>query len=93
MSDVMLASVGLAALNTLLALAVGAVYLRNHREIRSPFTLGLVLFALFLVLHNGTQVYHFFTMMSVPWPSEGLVLAENLLQALALGALAVATLR
>ncbi|HEV8359587.1 MAG TPA: hypothetical protein VGR28_03925 [Candidatus Thermoplasmatota archaeon] len=87
-------SVALAAIDTVLAIVLGGVYVRNHREIRSPFTLGLLLFALFLVVHNGLQVYHFLTMM--PYfiaTGEGLLFAENVLQTAGLVALVAATLR
>jgi hypothetical protein len=94
MSEVMLACVGLACLNTVLALFLGSVYVRNHAEVKSPFTLGLLAFAAFLVLHNGTQVWHFVTMMeATPHQGEMFLLAENVLQAGALVALATATYR
>lgn len=94
MSEVMMASVALAGLNAALALVVGAVYVKNHRAIRSPFTLGLLLFAAFLAVHNGMVVYHFLTMMAAPAPSgEAFLLAESVLQAGALAALVGATLR
>jgi hypothetical protein len=94
MSDVMLAAAGLAVLNTVLAVVLLAVYARNHRELRSPFTLGLVLFALFLLVHNGMDVAH----MAMDMPilvqgNEPVMLAEGLLQAGALGSLLAATLR
>lgn len=94
MTELMLAAVGLAGLNTVLALVLGAVYVRNHAELKSPFTLGLLAFAAFLVLHNGIQVYYYVTMMdAMPPGGEGFVLVENVLQAGALGALLSATLR
>jgi hypothetical protein len=94
MSELMLASVALAALDALLAVVLAAVYVRNHRELRSPFTLGLVLFALFLVLHNAMVVYHFVTMMPQFIATNELwLLGENALQTAALVALVSATLR
>ncbi len=94
MSEVMVASVVLASINTLLALVLGVTYLRNHRAIRSPFTLGLLLFALFLLLFNATIVYHFVTMMPDFSPlAEVLILIESILQTAALGALTYATFR
>ena len=33
------------------------VYFRNHRELRSPFTLGLVFFAALLLLQNLGSIY------------------------------------
>lgn len=90
----MLANVALAALDTVLALVLAGVYWRNHREIKSPFTLGLLLFAGFLVLHNGLVVYHFLTMMpQFVATGEVTVLVENLLQTAGLVALVAATLR
>ena len=94
MTAVGMISLALAAINCILALVLGAVYWRNHRDIRSPFTLGLLLFALFLVVHNAILVYHAFTMMTSGGAfDEGLLLVEQLLQTGASGALVVATLR
>lgn len=39
-----------------------AVYLRNHREIRSPFTLGLVFFAAVLLVQNIGSIYFYYMM-------------------------------
>lgn len=89
-----LASVALAGVNCLLAIALATVYLRNHRAMRSPFTLGLLLFAAFLLVHNAVQVVHYFTMMGPePVDGEAFLLAETALQTLASGALVAATFR
>jgi len=94
MTELMLVNTALAGLNALLALVLGAVYVRNHREIRSPFTLGLLLFALFLVLHDATVVYGYVTMMPIMTAlGDGFLLVENLLQTAGLVALVSATLR
>jgi hypothetical protein len=94
MSALMIASVALACLNTLLALVLGIIYWRNHRSIRSPFTLGLLLFAGFLLLFNATIVYHFVSMMPLfDAVSETLIFIESLLQTGALTALLYATFR
>lgn len=94
MSTVMTITVVLAILNAALALAVGIVYFRNHRELKSPFTLALSLFAVFFVAHNVLLVYHFASMMaSFTAQAETFLLLEGLLQTAALGALAYATLR
>ena len=94
MSAVGVAAFVLAGVNCLGALALGAVYWRNHRDIRSPFTLGLMLFALFLLLHNALVLYNAFTMMAGPTPvDERVLLVEQLLQTGAVGALLVATMR
>ena len=87
-------SLVLAALNCILAVVLGAVYWRNHRDIRSPFTLGLLLFAAFLVVHNALLVYHAFTMMTTASAAdETLMLVEQLLQTGAVGTLLAATMR
>ncbi len=94
MSNIMLASVVLAGISTILGAILTAVYFRNHREIRSPFTLGLLLFAVFLVVHNAIVVYHFITMMPMfAFVDESLILAENILQVTAISILLTATLR
>ena len=73
---------------------LGAVYWRNHRDIRSPFTLGLLLFAAFLIVHNALVIYNAWTMMTSAAPAdEALLLVEELLQTGASGTLVVATLR
>lgn len=87
-------NLALAGINIALALVLGVVYWRNHREIRSPFTLGLLLFASFLVVHNGVFLYHAFTMMeAVDAAGETLLLLEGLLQMGAVGTIVMATLR
>ena len=94
MTAIQLATVILAAINCILALVLGAIYWRNHREMKSPFTLGLLLFALFLLIHNALAVYHYFTMMS-DTAAEGdtFLLIEAVLQSIASGALLWATMR
>lgn len=94
MSSLMTASIALSALNLLLALAVLWVHGRNHGQIRSPFTLALLAFSLFLVLHNALQVYNLATMMAIYTDQAAtLLLVENGLQLGALGMLVWATLR
>ena len=94
MTTIELAGVALAGVNFVLALILIAIYWRNHRSIRSPFTLGLLLFALFLVIHDGLVVYHSMTMMGAAVTGASIeLLVEELLQSAALGALVVATMR
>lgn len=94
MGVLMWINVGLALLNTVLALALGWVYANNHREIRSPLTLGLLLFAAFFVLHNALVAYHYLSMMpEFLAVKEGWLFAEGLLQAAGLTALLYATMR
>ena len=94
MTAVQLATVALAGLNCVLALVLAWVYLRNHLEMRSPFTLGLLVFAAFLLVHNALAVYHYFTMMSTTAAAgDTLLLVEAVLQLTAVGALLWATMR
>jgi hypothetical protein len=94
MSAIDLINVGLAGLNCVLALVLGGVYWRNHREMRSPFTLGLLLFAVFLLVHNALIVYHAMTMMDAASARDAnLLLLDEALQTAAVGALLAATMR
>ena len=86
--------IALSALNGLLALVLGGVYVRNHRQVRSPFTLALLLFALFLVVHSALRIYHDLTMMTTYTDqAQKFLLGEGLLELVALSALLWATLR
>jgi hypothetical protein len=89
-----LLDLALAAANGILALVLAAVYWRNHRQLRSPFTLGLLLFAAFLLVHNAVIVYESWSMMTIAvGPDPGLLLVDEALQAAASVALLVATMR
>ncbi|MFD1515151.1 hypothetical protein [Halomarina rubra] len=46
--------------NLLLLLALTSVWLRNYLEFRSKHTLGLALFAVFLLAENALGLYMFF---------------------------------
>jgi hypothetical protein len=94
MTTLMTLTVALAALNGALALVLAAVYLRNLRQVRSPFTWGLALFALFLVAHSALTIYNDLTMMAeFTAQAERLLLAEGVLESVALGALTWSTMR
>lgn len=94
MTLLLLASVILAGVNCVLAVVLASVYWKNHRHLRSPFTMGLLLFAGFLLVHNALQVYHYFTMMGPePVRGEGFLLIEAALQTAASASLVLATLR
>lgn len=94
MGLLMWVNVALAGLNALMALVLGAVYARNHRRIRSPMTLGLLLFAAFFVLHNLLVAYHFLAMMpEFLAVKEVWLTVEGLMQTGGLGALLYATWR
>lgn len=87
-------TLALTALNGALALILAAIYVRNHRQVRSPFTLGLLLFALFLVAHAAATFYNDVTMMATYTDrAEMLHFATSILELAALGALMWATMR
>lgn len=52
----------LAGLNALLLTALGVVWLRNYRTFRSNLILGLLAFAVVLLLENLLAIYYFFSM-------------------------------
>lgn len=45
------------ALNLLLLVGLGYVWVRNYLEFRSKHTLGLLLFSVFLLVENGFALY------------------------------------
>lgn len=94
MTLVMTLTVALAAINGLAALVLAVVYARNHRAMRSPFTLGLLLFALFLAVHGAAVVYTDLSMMATYTArAETLRLVTTGLETAALATLTWATLR
>ncbi|MHB8633985.1 MAG: hypothetical protein ACYDBQ_08485 [Thermoplasmatota archaeon] len=94
MSAVMDVEFGLTAANGVLAVLLATVYARNHRDLRSPFTLGLLLFAAFLIVHSLFSVYVDATMMATYAPrAELLLVGESVLELFGLLALTWATWR
>lgn len=94
MTLLMTLTLALTALNGVLALVLAAIYVRNHREMRSPFTLGLLVFAVFLVAHAAVTLYNDATMMATyTGRAETLHFATSVLELAALGALTWATMR
>lgn len=57
-----LLSMGMAAASAIVLAVLLRVYLDNHRQLRSPFTLGLLFFATFLLVENVVAVYFYYTM-------------------------------
>ena len=45
-------SIAIAAVSSVLLLGLLSVYVRNHRALRSPFTLGLIFFAVLFLVQN-----------------------------------------
>lgn len=65
------------ALNVLLLVGLGYVWVRNYIEFRSKHTLGLLLFSVFLLLENAFALYIYFIdqVLSVWFASQVPVIA------------------
>src|SRR3989344_2310967 len=61
---------GLAAVNIAILLAVLYVYVQNYIAMKARFTLGLILFAVLLLLENSLSLYFNYTMMKMFSPVE-----------------------
>jgi hypothetical protein len=81
----------LAALNVLLLLALGAVWLKNYRTFRSNLILGLLAFAAVMLLENLVAVYYFFSMEMLYVGSAGAQQSVLVLRALQFVALVFLT--
>jgi hypothetical protein len=55
-------TIGLEVLNVLLLVFLLYVYVQNYRQMKTVFGLGLIVFALFLLLQNGMASYFHLTM-------------------------------
>jgi hypothetical protein len=96
MGPLIMAASALAGLNVLLLLALSTVWIRNYRTFRTPLTLGLLAFALVLLVENAVAVYFFFSMQSLYSGAPAVqqaVLVLRALQLLALGFLTYVTMQ
>lgn len=57
-----MAASALTGLNALLLLVLSVVWVRNYRTFQTPITLGLLAFALVLLVENAVAIYFFFSM-------------------------------
>ena len=65
------------------------IYTREYARVRAPFTLGLVMFALFFLAQNLLAAYGYLVLMVfLPDNVQPIMLAIMLLEALALGVMA-----
>jgi hypothetical protein len=51
-----------AGINVALLAVLTAIWIRNYRTFRTPLILGLVAFAVVMLLENATALYFFFSM-------------------------------
>lgn len=63
MALIMTISTVLTVLNLILILALVVAYAKNLSKIKSPFTIGLFLFAVIFLLQNFLYIYFHITMM------------------------------
>lgn len=77
-----------ATASSALLIALLAVYLKNHRQLRAPFTFGLVFFALLLLIQNVGSIYFDF-MMSQSGAGSGIAIPMLLLDLIELVGFAV----
>lgn len=52
-------AVAAAAINVLLLVGLGSVWIRSYRRVGATHTLGLVVFAAFLLVENGLWLYFY----------------------------------
>ena len=93
MENLLAANAAIAAVNALLLLVLLAVYTRMYGAVQSRFTLGLLFFAVVLLVHDAAQLYFYITMQD--YFAGGvlhLVLVQNVLATMAVGFLTFATL-
>ena len=88
MSEMMIASILVGALNVALASILLIVYRGVYARTKAPFTLALFVFATAFLLQNALVVYSFATMMSiVPGALDPYLLAIGAFEALGLAAM------
>ena len=61
----MVATAGVAGVDAALAAVLLALYLKGFMKVRAPFTLGLLMFAVFLLAQNLLAVYAYTSMMEI----------------------------
>lgn len=96
MTSLLTVASALSALNVVLLLALLVVWGRNYRTFRTPLTLGLLGFAVVLLIENLVALFFFFDMGMLYAGStlaQSTVLAMRALQFVALVFLTVVSMR
>ena len=81
-------------LNVIFLLVLTSIYLKNCKKIKCSFSIGLVFFALFFLLHNLLAIY--FHVSMIEYYSKEVAQFElllNSIQTLGLGTLVYVTLK
>ncbi|WP_396611995.1 hypothetical protein ACH9L7_01565 [Haloferax sp. S1W] len=94
-SQIMVAS-ALSGVNIVFLAALTAVWVRNYRTFRTSLVLGLLAFAVVMLVENAFALYFFFTMQSLysvdPHVQQAVLVLRGL-QLVALGFLTYVTMR
>nr|WP_267639597.1 hypothetical protein [Haloarchaeobius amylolyticus] len=80
-----------AAINVVLLAVLTAVWVKNYRTFRTSLTLGLIAFAVVLLLENATALYFFFSMQMFYGESAAVQQSVAVLRGLQLVALVFLT--
>lgn len=91
MGTMILIASGFAAVNVLLLLALGTVWVRNYRTFQTPLILGLLAFAGVLLIENALALYFFFSMTMLYSGDPTVQTAVAVLRALQFVAIAILT--
>lgn len=59
MNELLLAGTGAAVANLVLLSVLGGVWVRSYRQVRASHTLGLLVFAAFLLIQNVVWLYFY----------------------------------
>jgi hypothetical protein len=96
MNTTIMAASAFAGINVLLLGALSVVWLRNYRTFKSPLVLGLLAFAVVMLIENAIAVYFFFSMGMLYSGNPGAhqtILVLRLLQLVAISFLTYVTLK
>ncbi|MDS0240933.1 hypothetical protein NDO74_06410 [Haloferax sp. S2CR25-2] len=91
MDTQIVAASALSGVNILLLAALTAVWIRNYRTFRTSLVLGLLAFAVVMLVENAVALYFFFTMQSLYSGDPHVQQAVLVLRGLQLVALAFLT--
>jgi hypothetical protein len=91
MSTPLLVASVLTGLNSVLLAMLAAVWLRNYRRFRTPTVLGLLAFAVVLLVENAVALYFFFDMRMLYATDPSVHTAVVVMRALQFVAIALLT--
>lgn len=96
MSTLMMIATALSVLNIVLLGVLIAIWGKNYRTFRTPLVLGLLIFAMVLLIENAAAVYFFFSTKMLYSGAPGIdraVTTLRVLQSIALVSLTYVTTR